>query len=263
VDIDRATLTMDPAAAERAVTKRTKAVVPVHVTGRAGTFDAILELARARRLHVVEDAAEALMSGHRGRMLGTFGRTGAFSFSPAKTFTTGQGGMVVTADPDLHTKLRQLKDQGRAHTGTGGDDVHPVMGYNFKYTSLQAAVGLAQLPLVAQRIQRQRAIQRMYRTELAGVEGLSVLPFADDEVPQWTDVLIEDRDRVADELRKQGMQSRNFWFPLHTQEPYRQPDSSFPNATWASPRALWLPSAFTLTDQDVGDVCAALRRAMS
>ena len=262
VDIDRTTLTMDPAAAERAITKKTKAIVPVHVTGRAGTLDAILKLAASRGLHVVEDAAEALLSRHGGRMLGTFGRAGAFSFSPAKTFTTGQGGMVVTSDPALHTRLRALKDQGRAQTGTGGDDVHPVMGYNFKFTSLQAAVGLAQLPLVPQRIERQCAINRMYRSSLSNVEGLVVLPFTDDEVPQWTDVLIEDRDRVAAELRRQGMQSRNFWFPLHTQEPYKRPEADFPNATWASRRALWLPSAFTLSDADVRDVCDALKRAV-
>ena len=263
VDIDRATLTMDPAAAERAITKKTKAIVPVHVTGRAGTLDAILKLAASSNLHVVEDAAEAFMSKHRGRMLGTIGKLGAFSFSPAKTFTTGQGGMVVTSDPALHTRLRELKDQGRAQTGTGGDDVHPVMGYNFKFTSLQAAVGLAQLPLVAERVARQRAIQRLYRAELAGVKGITLLPFADEEVPQWTDALIDDRDRVAAALRKQGMHSRNFWFPLHTQEPYKQPDSRFPNATWASPRSLWLPSAFTLNDDDVRSVCSALKRALA
>ena len=263
VDIDRATLTMDPAAAGRAITKKTKAIVPVHVTGRSGTFDAILELAKSNGLVVVEDAAEALMSKHGSRMLGTIGRTGAFSFSPAKTFTTGQGGMVVTDDDAVHTRLRELKDQGRAQTGTGGDDLHPVMGYNFKYTSLQAAIGLAQLPLVPQRIARQIAIQKLYRRELANVKGLTVLPFADGEVPQWTDVLIDDRDRVAAELRKEGMHSRNFWFPLHTQKPYRSPDSQFPNAAWASPRALWLPSAFTLTDDDVLSVCAAVKRALA
>jgi perosamine synthetase len=263
VDIDRETLTMDPAAAARAITKRTRAIVPVHVTGRAGTFDAILALAESHNLAVVEDAAEALLSKHRGRMLGTFGRAGAFSFSPAKTFTTGQGGMVVTGDDALHTRLRELKDQGRAQTGTGGDDLHPVMGYNFKYTSLQAAIGLAQLSVVPERIARQVAIQRLYAKELSGLKGLRVLPFLDEEVPQWTDVLIEDRDRVAAELRAQGMHSRNFWLPLHSQLPYQQSDSFFPNAAWASPRALWLPSAFTLTDDDVHAVCDALKRALS
>lgn len=263
VDIDRATLTLDPAATERAMTTRTKAIVPVHVTGRAGTLSQILSLAKARKLAVVEDAAEAFLSRHNGRCLGTFGKAGCFSFSPAKTFSTGQGGMVVTADAELHTRLRQLKDQGRAVTGTGGDDLHPVVGYNFKLTNLQAAVGLAQLAVVASRIQRMRAIQRIYREHLSPVKGITVLPFSADEVPQWTDVLIEDRDRVAAEMREHGMQSRNFWFPLHTQGPYRQEDALFPNATWASPRALWLPSAYTLTDEDVRSVCAVIRNALS
>lgn len=263
VDIDRATLTMDPQAAERAITKRTKAIVPVHVTGRAGTLDAILKLAAAHDLHVVEDAAEAFMSRHDARPLGGFGDAGAFSFSPAKTLSTGQGGMVVTSNADVHTRVRQLKDQGRATTGTGGDDEHPVTGYNFKFTGLQAAVGLAQLSVVEQRIARQRAIQRLYRDELSGLDGLTVLPFRDDEVPQWTDAIVEDRDRLMGALRRQGMQSRNFWFPLHTQAPYRQPDARFPNATWVGPRAVWLPSAFTLSDDDVLTVCHALKHASS
>jgi perosamine synthetase len=263
VDVDRATLTMDPVAAERAITKRTKAIVPVHVTGRAGTLTKILALAKSWKLAVIEDAAEAMMSKHNGRCLGTHGKAGCFSFSPAKTFSTGQGGMVVTADADLHTRLRQLKDQGRAVTGTGGDDLHPVVGYNFKMTNLQAAVGLAQLPVVARRIERMRAIQKIYRENLSSLQGITVLPFGAEEVPQWTDVLLEERDRVAAEMREHGMQSRNFWFPLHTQAPYRMADLRFPNATWASPRALWLPSAYTLTDEDVHSVCAVIQKALS
>ena len=263
VDIDRATLTMDPAAAERAITRRTKAIVPVHVTGRSGTLQSILALAKASKLIVVEDAAEAFLSRVNGRCLGTFGKAGCFSFSPAKTFSTGQGGMVVTSDEKLHTRLRQLKDQGRAKTGTGGDDIHPVLGYNFKLTNLQAAVGLAQLPAVASRIARMRRTQRMYAEKLSGLDGITVLPFGPDEVPQWTDVLLEKRDHVARAMLDQGMQSRNFWFPLHTQAPYKQADKSFPNATWASPRALWLPSAYTLSDDDVQSVCAVIEETLA
>jgi perosamine synthetase len=263
VDVDRATLTMDPAAAERAITKRTKAIVPVHVTGRAGTLPQILALAKARKLAVVEDAAEAFLSRHNGQCLGTLGNAGCFSFSPAKTISTGQGGMVVTSDAELHTRLRQLKDQGRAVTGTGGDDIHPVVGYNFKMTNLQAAIGLAQLPKANERIARMREIQRLYKSELSSLRGLTVLPFGPHEVPQWTDVLIDDRDHVANELRENGMQSRNFWFPVHTQAPYRLSDDAFPNSTWASPRALWLPSAYTLTDGDVHSVCEVIRRVLN
>jgi perosamine synthetase len=262
VDIDRATLTMDPAAAERAITKRTKAVVPVHVSGRAGTFSKIRALAESHGLVVVEDAAEAFMSGYKDRYLGTFGSTGCFSFSPAKTFSTGQGGMVVTSDPAIHTRLRQLKDQGRAVTGTGGDDLHPVVGYNFKLTNLQAAIGRAQLPLVRQRIERQRAVQRLYAQTLKGVAGITVVPFRDDEVPQWTDALIENRDSVASHLRARQMETRNLWFPIHTQAPYKLPDDRFPNSTWASPRALWLPSSLTLTDRDIEAVCDVIRQAV-
>ena len=263
VDIDRATLTMDPVAAERAITRRTKAIVPVHVTGRSGTFTNILALAKASKLIVVEDAAEAFMSRHDGRCLGTFGKAGCFSFSPAKTFSTGQGGMVVTSDAKLHTRLRQLKDQGRAKTGTGGDDIHPVLGYNFKLTNLQAAVGLAQLPAVPGRIDRMRRTQRIYAEKLSGLDGITILPFGKDEVPQWTDALIENRNHVAKTLLDRGMHSRNFWFPLHTQAPYKQADKHFPNATWASPRALWLPSAYSLSDDDVYSVCAVIEQALT
>lgn len=263
VDVDRATLTMDPDAAAKAVTRKTKAIVPVHVTGRAGHLTEILALAEKRGLFVIEDAAEAIVSKHKGRCLGTLGLAGCFSFSPAKTFSTGQGGMVVTSSAELHTKLRQLKDQGRAVTGTGGDDLHPVLGFNFKFTNLQAAVGRAQLPLVKQRVARMKAIQRIYKAELSSLKGITVLPFSDEEVPQWTDVLIEERDRVAAELKSQNMLSRNFWFPVHTQTPYKLPDSQFPNSTWASPRALWLPSAYTLSDDDVRAVCGVIKKALT
>jgi len=243
VDVDRSTLTMDPVAAERAISRRTKAILPVHVTGRTGTFPKILALAKTWKLAVVEDAAEALLSKHNGRCLGTFGRAGCFSFSPARTFSTGQGGMVVTSDADVYARVRQS-----------------VVGYNFKLTDLQAAIGLAQLPLVATRIARMRAIQRIYREKLLPLTGLTVLPFAPEEVPHWTDVLIEGRDRVVAGLREHGMQSRNYWLPLHTQVPYRQTDVRFPNSSWASSRALWLPSAYTLTDADIHSVCDVIHK---
>jgi perosamine synthetase len=222
---------------------------------------ALLDLAESAGLYVVEDAAEALMSRTDGRCLGTIGHAGILSFSPNKTITTGQGGAVLTGDPDLYRRLRQLKDQGRVGQGTGGDDVHPCIGYNFKLTNLQAAVGLGQLERLAARVERLKRIYQCYAQEFAELPGIALPGFRidSDESPQWVDVLVEERDALHDYLLAQGIHCRRFWFPLHTQAPYRQPDDRFPNSTRLGPRAMWLPSAFTLTERDVRHICRAIR----
>lgn len=255
-DVDPRTLNLDPRAFERAITRRTKAVMPVHVTGRAADMRAIGEIAKQQGLFVVEDAAEGFTSKHEGRYLGTFGDAGCLSFSPNKTITTGQGGAVLTNNGDLHRRLRELKDQGRPVRGTGGDDVHHSVGFNFKLTNLQAAVGLAQLTRLEARSERARRTYRMYAEGLRRLEGLRVFPFRIDEgeLPQWTDVTVERRDELDRYLLERNVHCRRFWFPLHTQAPYRQSDAAFPNSTKAAPSALWLPSAFTLTDGDVETV---------
>jgi perosamine synthetase len=261
VDVDPATLSMDPVAAKRSITPRTKAILPVHVSGRAGTLAAILELARAKGLPVVEDAAEALGVIAMGKPLGTHGELGCFSFSPNKTITTGQGGLVITQNSQLARRIRELKDQGRAERGTGGDDAHPVLGFNFKLTNLQAAVGLAQLGELDRRLQNMRVIGQIYRQELLDVPGIRTFPadLAGGEIPQWTDVLAERRDELVRHLHNNGMQCRKFWHPLHTHPPYRRPDSEFPVSTALGPKALWLPSAFQIDEAGVRQVCSRIK----
>lgn len=261
VDIDPTRLTIDPAAAERAITTRTKAIVPVHVSGRAADLTSILDIAERHGIAVVEDAAEAFLSKHHGKCLGTFGIAGCFSLSPNKTITTGQGGLVATDDDRMHVKLRELKDQGRPVRGTGANDTHNVVGYNFKLTNLQAAVGLAQLKEAQPRLERMKRICDGYATGLAGVSELSLLPFClkGGEAPQWTDVMVEKRDALYDHLAARGMHGRKFWNPIHQQAPYQLPDDAFPHSTRCVPRAMWLPSAFTLTDADVARVCREVR----
>jgi perosamine synthetase len=261
VDVTPHTLTMCPEAAAAAVTLRTRAIIPVHVSGRAADMGALLDLARDFGLFVVEDAAEALQSRQQGRCLGTLGDAGALSFSPNKTITTGQGGVVLTDDAVLHRRLREIKDQGRATQGTGGDDRHPVVGYNFKLTNLQAAVGLGQLEMLDQRVRRMQRTYICYHDGLADVPGV-VLPgfdLAAGESPQWIDILAERRDELHDFLLARGMHCRRFWFPLHQQAPYRRPDAEFPVSSRQVSRALWLPSALTMSDDDVSRVCDAVR----
>jgi perosamine synthetase len=256
-DVDPSTLNLSVEAMQAAITSKTKAVVPVHVSGRAADMENILRVCQQRGLVVVEDAAEAFGSRHNGRHLGTFGQTGCFSFSPNKVITTGQGGVIVSDDAAIFQRLRELKDQGRPVRGTGGADVHDRVGFNFKLTNLQAAVGLGQLEKLNARLERIRQTYRIYRDELAGIKGIRVLPFKIDkgEQPQWIDALTERRDELDDFLAKNGAGCRRFWFPLHAQKPYLRDDADFPNSTRLAKEAIWLPSAFQMTDDDVRTVC--------
>ncbi len=261
VDVNPQTLNLDPAATARAITPRTKAIVPVHVSGRAADMEGLAAISNRHGLPIVEDAAEAFLSKYRGKCLGTLGIAGCFSLSPNKTITTGQGGFIATNDDRLHVRLRELKDQGRPVRGTGGDDAHNSVGYNFKFTDLQAAVGLAQLRDLPRRIERMSRIYSGYRDRLRGVEGISVFTvrIEEGELPQWTDVLASRRDELFDHLAARGMRGRRFWHPIHTQPPYLASAENFPNSSGQVPRAMWLPSAFTLTDEDVAVVCAEIR----
>lgn len=259
VDVSRSNLMIDLQAAQRALTDKTRAIMPVHVSGRPAPMDEILEFASENGLAVLEDAAEGLLSKYRGRYLGTLGQAGCFSFSPNKTITTGQGGAVVTNDSELADRLRRLKDQGRPVRGTGGADQHDHIGFNFKFTNLQAAVGLAQLSYLQERAHRMTANYRLYQ-ELLG--DLSEVTFLEDDpgtVPQWTDVLCDRRDELFQYLAQHEMHCRKFWHPMHTHQPYRRNDQDFPVSTELVPRALWLPSAFQLTQDDVRAVCAEVR----
>jgi perosamine synthetase len=261
VDIDPRTLNLDPEQVRDSITPRTRAIVPVHVSGRSADMPALLSIAAARGLAVVEDAAEALLSEVNGRKLGTVGTAGCLSFSPNKTITTGQGGMVLTDDAAFAARLRALKDHGRPVRGTGGNDEHATLGFNFKLTNLQAAVGLAQAGLLEPRVARLRQMYRLYRDGLQGIAEVRLPGFDVDrgEAPQWVDAVVERRDALVAHLLERGIHCRPFWYPLHSQQPYRRPDAQFPHSSRLMPNAVWLPTALSLTDQDVATVCRTIR----
>lgn len=265
VDIDPATMNMSPDAFERAITKRTKAVIPVYVSGRAGCIESIAGIAARKGINVVEDAAEALASKYKGRCLGTIGELGCFSFSPHKIITTGQGGAVVTNSNKMNIRLRELKDQGRPRRGTGGDDTHNVIGYNFKFTDIQAAVGLGQLTYLGSRLKRMKEIYLKYLKNLKGAEGIDLFLFntGQGESPQWVDAIVDRRDAMDRYLRVRGIECRRYWFPVHTQLPYRISDKKFPNSVRLSPKALWLPSSFMMPDSDIDTVCGYIKEFLS
>lgn len=260
VDVDGGTLNMSVDALEKALTSRTKAIVPVHVSGRGADMEAIQELADSRGIAVIEDAAEAFMSRKGNKWLGTHAVMGCFSLSPNKTITTGQGGFIVTDDDDLAGRLAQFKDQGRPSRGTGGDDLHPAVGYNFKFTNVQAAIGLGQLQSLGDRLERMQSTYRHYCRRLKGAPGIELLPFDVDngESPQWVDALVDDRQGLCQLFDQKEIGYRRFWHPLHRQKPYLADDERYPNACSAGQRALWLPSALQLTEDDVEFVCQTI-----
>jgi perosamine synthetase len=265
VDVEPVRFGVDPDAVAAAIGPRTCALVTVDVNGRGADYTRLEPLCAKHGLALICDSAEALGSRYAGRMLGSFGLAGCFSFSANKTITAGQGGMIVTDDDALHDRLRELKDQGRRKGGTGGDDAHPVLGFNFKFTDLQAAVALAQFEEIERRVARAAWRDRAYCDRLSNQPGIRLPPMSEPgEVRQWTDALVERRSDLVSALDVAMISSRNFWHPLHTQEPYRAEDSRYPQSGAISGRGLWLPSRLDMSEADIDRVCetaiATLRR---
>ncbi|MBI3456097.1 MAG: DegT/DnrJ/EryC1/StrS family aminotransferase [Candidatus Rokubacteria bacterium] len=262
VDADPATWTLDPDDARRKVTARTRAIIPVHVYGHPADLDPLLALAEARGLEVVEDAAEAHGARYKGRRVGALGRIGAFSFYGNKIITTGEGGMVVTNDPALAERAAFLRDHAMDPKRRY---YHPEVGFNYRMTNIQAAIGCAQLEQAEAILDRRKAIAAAYEAGLAGIPGLTGPPAAPwaENVYWMYSVLIgpafgRDRDAVREGLRARGVDSRPFFVPLHELPPYRS-DAPFPVATALSRTGINLPSGTGLTPEEIATVCRALR----
>lgn len=265
VDIEPKCFTIDPNRVKEAITTRTKAIIPVDVNGRAADYASLELICKEYGLSLICDSAEALGSKYGGRFLGTFGDVGCFSFSANKTVSSGQGGMVATNNTEIYHRLKELKDQGRRFGGTGGDDLHPVVGYNFKYTNLQAAVALAQLKKIGARIEHFKNRDSWYFEGLKNCPGIELPPLSNEfgEVRQWTDILCQDRSKVEIALKNDQIDFRPFWFPLHRQAPYQLPDDQFEQSIRISKLGLWLPSSFELTFEEAERVSKVIRHELS
>jgi perosamine synthetase len=262
-DIDPDAFCLDVEEALRRMTPRTKAVMFVSLNGRSPAgLTAFIEECRRRNIRVVEDAAQSLGSFHDGRHLGTHGDCGCLSFSSQKIVTTGQGGAIVTDDERLIESMRLLRDFGRAR---GGADHYLRVGWNLKFTDLQAVIGVEQMRRLPELIERKRHLAGLYAGLLEGIDGV-VVPATDlDSVTPWfIDVLVEPerKDALAAHLHRDGIGSRPVYPPLHA-EPAFAHEGSYPVATDISRRGLWLPSSLRLTDADVERVCGSVRAFFS
>ena len=258
VDIEPDTLCLDLALAERQFTPRTKAVMFVSLNGRSpvGLADFVARC-RAANVRVIEDAAQSLGSFNGGRHLGTLGDCGCLSFSSQKLVTTGQGGAVITNDEEISRRMRLRRDFGRL---SGGSDHYIEVGWNLKFTDLQAVIGVEQMRRLPDMVARKRLLFEGYRQRLAGVRGIR-LPDTDLEAvtPWFVDVLVEGsaRSALGTFLRERGIGSREFYPALHT-TPALRADVSCPVAERVAQQGLWLPSSLRLEGQDVERVCSAI-----
>jgi perosamine synthetase len=272
VDIEPDTWCIDASKIEEKITPRTKAIMAVHMYGHPCDMDRIQEIARRRGLKVIEDAAQAHGAEFRGRRAGAMSDAGIFSFYGNKILTTGEGGMILCGDDALAARLRLLVNQGFREPRF----VHEVMGFNYRLTNVQAALGLAQLEKADEKVARKRENARLYTERLRGVQDLA-LPV---ERPgarsvYWMYGVVpgeryrQPRARLMGRLKEAGIDTRAFFHPMHLQPVYQGADARFPDCRGAYPhstrageRGLYLPSGHGVTPAQIDEVCAKLKSVL-
>jgi perosamine synthetase len=279
VDVDPETLLVDPAAAERAITQRTRAIIAVDFAGQPCDYDALTGLARRHGLALVADAAHSLGARDHGRPVGSLAPLTTFSFHPVKHITTGEGGMIVTNDEASAVRMRRLRNHGmtldareRERSRSYAYDVAE-LGYNYRLSDLQCALGVAQLRRLPWFLERRRAIARRYREQLADAPG--VTPLAErpgvEHAYHLFVVRVDpaqsacDRDAIFDQLAATGIQANVHYRPVHLHSFYRDRFGTHAGLCPAGERAgediLSLPMFPRMTDADVDRVAEVVRRA--
>ncbi len=263
VDVEPETLCLDIEQVKKAITRKTKAIMLVSTNGRyprAGVEE-FIKLAEKDNLVLIEDSAQALGSFYpNGRHIGTVGKVGSFSFSVPKVISTGQGGAIITNDDDIAYKLKRLKDFGRSR---GGIDIHDTIGWNFKFTDLQAVVGIEQMKKLQWRVDRKKEILKRYQENLKDVKKLK---FFDQDLenttPWFIDVLVEDRENLIAFLKENNIGTRLMYPPVNKQKAYQVP-GEYPVSNMVGERGLWLPSASQLTNSQINYICEKIERFYS
>jgi perosamine synthetase len=273
-DIDSKTWCLSADSFEACITPRTKAVIPVDLYGNMPDYDAIRTVARRHNIAIIEDAAEAIGSEYHGAKAGSFGDTGVFSFHGSKTLTTGEGGMLVTNRDDIRQRVMHLRDHGRVP----GDRMffNTEVGYKYKMSSLQAALGLAQLERITDLIGRKRQIFSWYQNELRDVKGITLnYEATKTKNTYWMITLLFaehlrlKKKRTMELLAKQNIDARPFFHPLSAIPAYEKTEQAQRARARniisyrLSPYGVNLPSALNLTEEKVKYVCGVLKHILN
>jgi dTDP-4-amino-4,6-dideoxygalactose transaminase len=283
VDIEPGTLNIDVARIREKITARTRAVIPVHFAGQACDMDPLFALAKEHGLTVIEDAAHAAGTEYKGKRIGCLDSISIFSFHPNKNITTGEGGMVCTADENLAEEISLMKFHGMsreawkrfAASGTPNYDIL-MPGFKYNMMDIQAALGIHQLPRLDGFIDKRRDIAEFYNGELAGIQELALPQYAPyRQRHAWhlftplvrIEKLTIDRDRFMEELKKHNIGSGLHYKAIHHHAWYREhmpiTDQELPNASYASERILSLPLFPKMTMDDARDVVEAVKSVIA
>jgi perosamine synthetase len=271
-DVDPRTLNLDPGAVEAAITERTKAIVAVDMFGYPCELDELRAICDRHGLALIEDSAEALGAEYKGVAIGGHGPSAVFGFYPNKQIATGEGGVVVTHSEEEWQLLRSLRNQGRTYD-TGAWFDHVRVGWNYRWTDVQAAIGIAQLEKLDTILKHRRAAAERYNELLAGVDGVEA-PLADDaeHVRSWFVYVVKlapelDRAAVMTELRAQGIGTAEYVPCVHLQafmrDRYGFREGMFPIAEDACARTLALPFFTQIEAEDQERVVEAVRGAIA
>jgi perosamine synthetase len=267
VDSEPVTWNMDLNQVADKITSRTRVVMPVHTYGHPVDMDPLLELAERHGLYIIEDAAEAHGAEYKGRRAGSLGHAGCFSFYANKVITTGEGGMITTDDPDIAQLASHLRDHAFSDERHFW---HKYLGFNYRMTNLQAAVGLAQTEQMESFVRARRANAARYTAALQSIPGIVTPPEADwaKSVFWMYSILVEDefgmtRDQLRAYLAEHGIETRTFFIPMHLQPIYYQAfqGQRYPVSEMLCQRGFYLPSASSLTPREIDYITEMVRQA--
>jgi len=258
VDVRIDDLNIDTSKIEKAITKKTKAIMPIHIYGGACDMDKVMQIARKNKLLVVEDACQGHGLYYKKKHVGTIGDAGCFSFFADKTFTTGgEGGMVVTNNKKIYEKLLYFRNQGRLSSGSF---IHPQIGYNFRMTDLQCAVGLAQIRKFDKILKKRLENHNLYENYLKDIKFIKVVrPLSYSSfTPFRFNIIVKNLPKLIKFLEKNGIQTREMFYPLHKQpcySHYKYTDKNFRNSNYAYKNGLSLPVYFSLKKSQIKYIC--------
>lgn len=257
VDIDRNNLCMDFEKMKLAFTEKTKAVILVSINGRFPEhIEKFVSFCKENGIYLIEDAAQSLGSRCNGKHLGRYGDIGSFSFSAPKIITTGQGGALITDNEELFEKIKKIRDFGRER---GGIDHYLCKGWNFKFTDIQAVIGIEQMKKLPWRVEKKKSMGQMYQENLSGVRGIELIETDFNQTAPWFfDILCQDRPSLIAYLKEKGVGAREFYPPLHAEPAYGY-KQSFPVTEEIAAKGLWLPSSVNLMEEDIQYICGCIQ----